>query len=149
AGDPARYRIVALAAAGATQFGKGESTIVARWPLIARVRPPKFVYAGDRFDLPVIVQNETEAPLTVKVAVQATSAQFTDARGREVTIPANGRIELRFPAQTDRPGTASFQVFASMPVVMRAAHMPIRAPAMAQTVAQYGTLERGALRQPI
>jgi uncharacterized protein YfaS (alpha-2-macroglobulin family) len=44
-----RYRVVALAAAGDKQFGKGESTITARLPLMVRPSPPRFLNFGDKF----------------------------------------------------------------------------------------------------
>ena len=42
-----RYRVMAVAAAGAKQFGKGESTITARLPLMVRPSPPRFLNFGD------------------------------------------------------------------------------------------------------
>src|SRR5206468_3332161 len=64
-----RYRVMAVAAAGARSFGAGESTLTARLPLMVRPSPPRFLNFGDRIELPVVVQNQTEAPLAVEVAV--------------------------------------------------------------------------------
>src|SRR5262249_7745863 len=44
-----RYRIVAIATAGEKQFGKGESAITARKPLMVRPSPPRFLNFGDTF----------------------------------------------------------------------------------------------------
>src|SRR5439155_16456530 len=65
-----RYRIVAIAAAGAQQFGKGESALTARLPLMVRPSPPRFLNFGDTFKLPVVVQNQTDAAMQVKLAVR-------------------------------------------------------------------------------
>ena len=105
-----RYRIVAIAAAGDKQFGKGESALTARLPLMVRPSPPRFLNFGDTFELPVVVQNQTDAPMTVKVAVRATNAAITDGAGREVTVPANDRVEVQFPAAAEMAGTARFQI---------------------------------------
>ena len=56
-----RYRVMAVAVAGGKQFGKGESTITARLPLMVRPSPPRFLNFGDRFELPVVLQNQTDA----------------------------------------------------------------------------------------
>ena len=66
-----RYRVMAVAIDGADHFGKGESTITARLPLQVRPSAPRFLNFGDRFELPVVVQNQTDRPIDVDVAVQA------------------------------------------------------------------------------
>src|SRR6185369_1827029 len=53
-----RYRIMAVAVAGGKQFGGGESTITARLPLMVRPSAPRFLNFGDKFELPVVVQNQ-------------------------------------------------------------------------------------------
>src|SRR5919205_203680 len=93
-----RYRIMAVAVAGGRQFGGGEATITARLPLMARPSAPRFLNFGDKFELPVVIQNQTDEAMTVDVAVRATNAQLTEGAGRRVTIPANDRVEVRFPA---------------------------------------------------
>ncbi|MGH9799503.1 MAG: alpha-2-macroglobulin family protein, partial [Blastocatellia bacterium] len=105
-----RYRVMAVAVAGEKQFGKGESAITARLPLMARPSAPRFLNFGDRFELPVVVQNQTDSPMTVDVAVRASNAQLTSGAGRRVTVPANDRVEVRFPTTTVKPGTARFQI---------------------------------------
>jgi uncharacterized protein YfaS (alpha-2-macroglobulin family) len=65
-----RYRLIAIAVAGDKQFGKGESAVTARLPLMVRPSPPRFLNFGDKFELPVVVQNQTDAPLAVDVAVR-------------------------------------------------------------------------------
>ena len=108
-----RYRIIAIAVAGERQFGKGENALTARLPLMIRPSPPRFLNFGDTFQLPVVVQNQTDAPMTVKVAVRASNAAITDGAGREVTVPANDRVEVRFPAAAALAGTARFQIVAA------------------------------------
>ncbi|MBE3071910.1 MAG: hypothetical protein IMZ67_02955, partial [Acidobacteria bacterium] len=101
-----RYRIVAVAATEGVQFGIGESTLTARLPLMVRASPPRFLNFGDRAELPVVVQNQTGESLSVDVAIQATNAGLPDGRGRQVTVPANNRVEVRFPVAAERAGIA-------------------------------------------
>jgi uncharacterized protein YfaS (alpha-2-macroglobulin family) len=71
-----RYRVMAVAVAGGKKFGSGESAITARKPLMVRPSAPRFLNFGDRFELPIVVQNQTATPLTVEVAARATNATF-------------------------------------------------------------------------
>jgi len=75
-----RYRVMAVAVAGGKQFGAGESTITARLPLMVRPSPPRFLNYGDTFELPVVLQNQTDKALQVDVAVRAVNASITAAR---------------------------------------------------------------------
>jgi len=146
-----RYRIVAIAAAGDKQFGKGESTITARLPLMIRPSPPRFLNFGDTFELPVVVQNQTDAPMTVRVAARAGNAAFTDGQGREVTVPANDRVEVRFPAKADMAGTARFQIIGATGKISDAANLelPVWTPATTEAFGTYGVIDDGAIAQQI
>jgi len=146
-----RYRIVAIAAAGDKQFGKGEDALTARLPLMVRPSPPRFLNFGDTFKLPVVVQNQTDAPMTVKVAVRATNAAITDGKGRVVTVPPNDRVEVQFPAAAEMAGRARFQIVGAVGSLSDAAELdlPVWTPATTEAFATYGVLDDGATRQPV
>jgi alpha-2-macroglobulin len=146
-----RYRVMAVAVAGGKQFGGGESTITARLPLMARPSAPRFLNFGDKFELPVVIQNQTDAPMEVAVAVRATNAALTEGAGRRVTVPANDRVEVRFPATTERAGTARFQIAAASGKWADAAEvsLPVWTPATTEAFATYGEIDAGAIVQPV
>ena len=146
-----RYRIVAIAVAGDEQFGKGESALTARLPLMVRPAPPRFLNFGDTFSLPVTVQNQTDSPMKVRIGVRATNATITDGHGREVTVPANDRVEVLFPAAAEMAGTARFQFAASSGASADAAELaiPVWTPATTEAFATYGVVDDGAVRQPV
>ena len=146
-----RYRIVAIASAGAKQFGKGESAVTARLPLMVRPSPPRFLNFGDTFQLPVVVQNQTDAPFTVKLAARTTNAALSDGAGREVTVPANDRVEVLFPAAAEMAGTARFQFVGTAGSYTDAAEvsLPVWTPATTEAFATYGVIDDGATAQPI
>ena len=150
-----RYRVVAIAAAGDRQFGKGESVVTARLPVMVRPSPPRFLNFGDAFELPVVVQNQTDAAVTVRVAVRASNAALTDGAGREVTVPANDRVEVRFPAAAERAGTARFQIAGVAGRASDAAEvaLPVWTPATTEAFATYGVIDDGApggaIAQPV
>ena len=79
-----RYRVMAVAVEGERRFGSGEATIVARLPLMVRPSAPRFLNFGDRFELPVVVQNQTDGEMTVDVAVRALNAALTAGAGRRL-----------------------------------------------------------------
>ncbi len=149
-----RYRIVAVAVEGEKRAGTGEGNLTARLPLMARPSAPRFLNFGDKFELPVVIQNQTDAPMTVSVAVRATNATLTDGKGRRVTVPANDRVEVRFPTEAARPGTARFQVAASSAgsgsfADAAEVSLPVWTPATTEAFATYGVLDNGAIAQPV
>jgi uncharacterized protein YfaS (alpha-2-macroglobulin family) len=165
-----RYRVMAVAVAGEKQFGKGESSITARLPLMARPSAPRFLNFGDRFEFPVVVQNQTDKPMQVDVAVRASNAEFVappsggtaskpgdfppeggGTNGRRVTVPANDRVEVRFPAATVSPGVARFQIAAGSGKWSDAAEIsiPVWTPATTEAFATYGEIDKGAFTQPV
>ena len=146
-----RYRIVAIVASGDKHFGKGENAVTARLPLMVRPSPPRFLNFGDQFKLPIVVQNQTDAPMTVKVAVRATNAAITDGAGREVSVPANDRVEVLFPAAAEMAGTARFQIVGASGANSDAAELalPVWTPATTEAFATYGVIDDGAIRQPV
>jgi alpha-2-macroglobulin len=146
-----RYRVMAVAVAGDNEFGKGESAITARLPLMVRPSPPRFLHFGDRFELPVVVQNQTDGPMEVDVVVRATNVEALGSQGVRVTVPANDRREVRFPFATSMAGTARFQAGAVSGPQSDAAQLslPVYTPATTEAFAVYGTLDEGAVAQPV
>ncbi|MCB8945586.1 MAG: hypothetical protein H6658_17695 [Ardenticatenaceae bacterium] len=145
-----RYRIMAVAVAGDRQFGAAESNLTARLPLMIRPSAPRFLNFGDQFELPIVVQNQTNEPMTVDIALSVTNLQLTGMSGQRVTVPANDRVEVRFPATTMSAGTARFQAAAVSGDYADAAtgELPVYTPATTEAFATYGVLDEGAVAQP-
>ncbi|HEX8362500.1 MAG TPA: MG2 domain-containing protein [Longimicrobium sp.] len=146
-----RYRVTAVAVEGSTRYGLGESSVTARQPLMVRPSAPRFLNFGDRFELPVVLQNGTGAPMTVEVAARATGVRFTEP-GERVTIPANDRVEVRLAAEAVEAGEARFQVVAAAADGATDAaefSLPVYTPATAEAFATYGNLEQGAATLPL
>jgi alpha-2-macroglobulin len=146
-----RYRVMAVAAAGAKQFGKGETTLTARLPIMVRPSPPRFLNFGDRLELPIVVQNQTDAPLSVDVGVRARNLDLLEGGGRRISVPAQDRVEVRFPAAAARAGRARFQVGAVAGSLADAAvvDFPVWTPATTEAFATYGQIDQGAVVQPV
>jgi uncharacterized protein YfaS (alpha-2-macroglobulin family) len=170
-----RYRVMAVAVAGGKQFGSGESAITARLSLMARPSAPRFLNFGDRFELPIVLQNQTDNAMTVEVAVRAANAAVSSSEfqvssqpdrvnqletrnskpetttGRRVTVPANDRVEVRIPASAVKAGTARFQIGAVSGRWSDAAEveLPVWTPATTEAFATYGEIDEGAINQPV
>jgi uncharacterized protein YfaS (alpha-2-macroglobulin family) len=159
-----RYRVMAVAVAGGKQFGTGESAITARLPLMARPSAPRFLNFGDRFELPIVVQNQTNAAISADIAVRATNAQLFNetaspgvspkaltSAGRRVVVPAHDRVEVRIPATTMKAGVARFQIAAVSGRWSDAAEisLPVWTPATTEAFATYGEIDEGSVAQPV
>ncbi|HEY9793332.1 MAG TPA: alpha-2-macroglobulin family protein [Candidatus Obscuribacterales bacterium] len=146
-----RYRIMAVAAAGDKQFGMAESMITARMPMMVRPSAPRFLRFGDKMQLPVVIENQTHQPLKVEVAVRATNLALTAEHGKVVMVPADDRVEVRFPARTEDAGEAAVQIAAAAGDMADAATvlMPVWTPATTEAFATYGTIDNGSVVQPI
>ncbi len=147
-----RYRIMVVAVdAGGDQFGSAEANLTARLPLMVRPSAPRFLNFGDKFELPVVLQNQTDDPMTVDVVLQTTNIEITGDPGLRVTVPKRDRIEVRFPARTEMAGTARFQIAAVSGKYADAAtvDLPVYTPATTEAFATYGVIDEGAVAQPV
>ncbi|MBP8997140.1 MAG: Ig-like domain-containing protein [Anaerolineaceae bacterium] len=146
-----RYRIMVVATDESGQrFGQGEANLTARLPLMVRPSAPRFLNFGDRFELPVVVQNQTETSMDVEVVARATNLEILQP-GMRITVPANDRVEVRFAASTVMTGLARVQIAAVSGTYADAAvvELPVNTPATTEAFATYGVIDEGAISQPI
>jgi uncharacterized protein YfaS (alpha-2-macroglobulin family) len=118
---------------------------------MARPSAPRFLNFGDRFELPVVIQNQTDEDLEVDAVIQTSNLTLTAAAGRRVTVPANDRVEVRFPAAAEDVGTARFRVAAVSSEYADAAtiSLPVYTPATTEAFATYGVIDDGVIAQPV
>ncbi len=147
-----RYRITAVSVDTGKRFGKSESTITAKQPLMVRPSAPRFMNFGDKIELPVVVQNQTDKDMAVDVAVRTTNADLTGGNGKRVLVKANDRAEVRFPVSAMKAGIARFQIAVTSGNFSDAAEisLPVWTPATTEAFATYGTTDQnGAVIQPV
>ncbi|TVQ94387.1 MAG: hypothetical protein EA397_01580 [Deltaproteobacteria bacterium] len=158
------YRIFAVAADTEVGFGSGEHTVVARKPLMLRPSLPRFLNVGDRAELPFVVQNPSDEPITVELALQVDNgkvlgsvdddvrqAPSEDRAGLRFTVPAEDRREVRLPVGVVDAGRFRWQAAIVGAGSSDAASddLPIWTPATTEAFATYGTLTQGASAYPI
>ena len=147
-----RYRIMVVAVDESGKlFGSGESNLTARLPLMVRPSAPRFLNFGDTFELPLVLQNQTDEDMTVEVVAQTTNLRLSAGQGTRVIVPANDRIEVRFPAAAEMAGTARVQIAAVSGTHADAAQveLPVYTPATTEAFAVYGVVDEGAIAQPV
>ena len=146
-----RYRVMAVAVEGAKRFGSAESAITARLPLQVRPSAPRFLNYGDEFELPIVVQNQTDSAMEVDVVVQTSNLELLGSAGRRIMVPANDRVEVRLPARTASPGVARFRAAAVSGAHADAQEvsLPVYTPATSEAFATYGVVDEGAVIQPV
>jgi uncharacterized protein YfaS (alpha-2-macroglobulin family) len=147
-----RYRVMVIAVdEGGSQFGTAEANITARLPLMVRPSASRFLNFGDQFEVPVVLQNQTDEVMTVDIVAEATNINFTADQGVRVDVPARDRIEVRFPGTTDSAGTANFRFTAVSGDAADSAQvsLPVYTPATTEAFAVYGVVDEGAVLQPI
>ncbi|MEK6752073.1 MAG: alpha-2-macroglobulin family protein [Chloroflexota bacterium] len=146
-----RYRVMVVAVDDdGNQFGVGESNLTARLPLMVRPSAPRFLNFGDTFELPVVLQNQTDSPMTVNVVTRASNLEIEN-NGQRVTVPANDRVEVRFPASTVMAGDVHIQFAAVSGNYADAAtaDLPVYTPATSEAFATYGVIDEGTIAQPV
>jgi hypothetical protein len=147
-----RYRVMAVSVDNGKRFGAGESNLTAKQPLMVRPSAPRFMNFGDKIELPVVVQNQTDNQMTVNVGVRATNATLTNGGGQSVIVPPNDRVEVRFPVSAEKAGIARFQIAVSSGKWSDASEisLPVWTPATTEAFATYGTTdENGSIVQPV
>jgi len=147
-----RYRVMVVAVdESGNQFGSGEANITARLPLMVRPSAPRFLNFGDQFEMPIVLQNQTAEAFEAEIIIQVSNLKLDGEMGMKVTVPANDRIEVRFPMSADMAGDARFRVAAVSGDYADAAsgELPVYTPATTEAFATYGVIDQGAIVQPI
>lgn len=147
-----RYRVMVVSVDKGKRFGKGESSITVKKPLMVRPSAPRFMNFGDKIKLPVVVQNQTDNDMTVNVGIRSANEDLMKGSGRRVMIKANDRAEVRFPVSAQKAGTARFQFAVSSGKYSDAAEvkLPVWTPATTETFAAYGTTDQNeAIIHPV
>jgi uncharacterized protein YfaS (alpha-2-macroglobulin family) len=100
--------------------------------------------------LPVVLQNQTDNPMTVDVAARAANLEL-EVSGKRITVPANDRVEVRFPASTKMAGKVTVQIAATSGNYADAAtvELPVYTPSTSEAFATYGVIDNGTIAQPV
>jgi uncharacterized protein YfaS (alpha-2-macroglobulin family) len=130
------YRLMAVAVARDDRYGFSQERVTTSKPLMARPGLPRFLRAGDSFEASVVVSKKGLAAGKVRVAAAFTGLTLTGPAEREVELPKDGSLEVRFAARAPHPGEASVRFEVTAGAERDVAVMKLRvAPPMAPEVA--------------
>jgi alpha-2-macroglobulin len=112
-----QFRLIAVAASGAEQFGTTTRSVTVRKPLLLLPSFPRFVTPGDEFEAGAVVHNDTglAGNSTVSLALGANSP--VEVVGPvSITVPTADATpqEVRFRLKATRLGTANFTLRAKL-----------------------------------
>ena len=146
------YRIMAVALAGAEEFGVGEAEVLATKPLGLEPAVPRFLRPGDEARASVVVRNRTRTAQEVEVTLQLEPGSAVQVRGGETRVArvaAGGSAEVGFGVRALGPGTALLRFSATASggetdrMEVRLAVQPILP---AETTATFFTVDGTALQ---
>ncbi len=140
------YRLVAVAADQARNFGLGKARVRARQPLQMLSALPRFATEGDLFSARVLVQNMGEQAGLVKVKAQAQGLELTGPDSQEVELAPGQSKAVGFTVRAPRQGQASLSVTASLHGHEDAARftLPVRPATQLISAASFGQLDPAA-----
>lgn len=112
--------------------------------------PPRFLNFGDECELAVVIQNQLDEKLDVKIGIRSSEhaeikisdGEYSRETGYSGWIPAEGRRLLNVPIKVTNPGRARFQITCSSGKFGDAADVvfPIYPPTTTESFALYGSL---------
>src|SRR5256886_7959497 len=62
-----------------------------------RQTAPRFLNLGDRFELPLFLQNQTDRPIKTEGTLRSSHPKLTDGQRRRLAVPAHERVQVPFP----------------------------------------------------
>ncbi|MBP1619954.1 MAG: hypothetical protein H6Q02_721, partial [Acidobacteria bacterium] len=110
------YRLMAVALAGAEEFGAADTELLVTKPLGLEPALPRFLRPDDRARAGVVVRNRTARAREIEVRLDLPADGPVRLRGgtsRTVTVPANGSGEVGFGLVGVRPGEATLRFAAA------------------------------------
>jgi uncharacterized protein YfaS (alpha-2-macroglobulin family) len=108
-----KFRVMAVAASRDSKLGSGEASVRTKKPLMMRPLLPRVMRAGDTLRAGVVVHNETDAPLKTRVTLEAKGLTVDGAAAQQVTVPAHGALQVRWPLRAERVGKVALRFHAT------------------------------------
>jgi alpha-2-macroglobulin len=106
------WRATARAASAGAQFGMASSTARTTMPLLVRLQGPRFFVAGDRVTISAVMNNNTDAALTVTPTLEVEGLTLETRTHAAVTVPAHGEARADWRVAAEKAGPAKLRVTA-------------------------------------
>ena len=134
------YRLMAVAVGQGDRYGFTQERVTTSKPLMARPSLPRFVRAGDAFEAGVIVSKKGLPAGKVHVVAAVSGLVAQGPLVRDLDVPENGSLEVRFPVRAEHPNQASlrFEVTAGAEHDAVTQAFPVALPMTPEAAAIYG-----------
>jgi len=104
-----RWRVTAHGLDADTRVGTGTAAVRTRREVAASITLPRFLLAGDRAQVPLVLRNLTETDRAASWRLSAEAAVDGWSEAGTLTLGANGTEVLEREFHPQRPGTVSFE----------------------------------------
>ena len=110
------FRVMAVAVAGPSQGGAGQSQVQVDKPLMLLTTWPRQVHVGDEFEVALVVRNRSEAPLdgqaTLLLKPEGGQAALVGEAQKALTLAKNASQEMVFRVKATAAGKVKLAVLA-------------------------------------
>ena len=115
------WKATARVATTGNKFGIGSSTTRTKLPLIVRLQAPRFFVVGDLVTISAVINNNTDAPLSVAPKINAeglvvsglvVNGKVVKGESSNVSVPPNGEGRMDWAVSVQKAGEAKIQVTA-------------------------------------
>ena len=103
-----RYRVIAVAHAGRTQFGSGTADFQVNKPLMLEPGLPRFAHVGDQLIARAVALNQTATAGEVEISLQLDALASAPRLTNRVRVAAHAAVPADFPVAIDEAGTAKW-----------------------------------------
>ncbi|MDQ3282488.1 MAG: MG2 domain-containing protein [Acidobacteriota bacterium] len=105
------WRATARAVTAGSQVGMSSSTARTNLPMLVRLQSPRFFVVGDRSTVSAVVNNNTDAAITVTPSIDVQGLTL-EKNETTLTVPAHGEARADWTVIADRAGEARLRVTA-------------------------------------
>jgi uncharacterized protein YfaS (alpha-2-macroglobulin family)/tetratricopeptide (TPR) repeat protein len=109
------WKATARACSQVNQFGIANETTRTKQPLITRLQAPRFFLVGDTVTLSAVINNNTDEPMDVKIALDFAGGltleqSANSTQSKTISVPANGEARADWLAQVKSAGEVKLKV---------------------------------------
>jgi uncharacterized protein YfaS (alpha-2-macroglobulin family) len=142
-----KFRIMAVAHNGRSQFGSAESTLVVSLPFMMTPSIPRFVRVGDTFKAGVVLHNRTGKKEKAAIECKVSGLEQLGRTNEGMTLPPNTSKEVLFRFRATQEGEAVFEFTSSMGSEGDAMKLsiPVTVPPLSEGVATFSSTTDSAI----
>ena len=104
------WRATARAVTTGMQVGMGSDTARTNLPVIVRLQAPRFFVVGDRTTVSAVINNNTDAAMSVTPSIEVKGLTLRDGSHAAVNVPAHGEARADWVVVAESGGQATLRV---------------------------------------